>query len=46
MIEISVKQSRPNFTLDVDVKLGHGITALFGASGRGKIQPPQSYRRA
>ena len=36
MIEISVKQSRPNFTLDVDVKLGHGITALFGASGAGK----------
>ena len=36
MIEISVKQSRPNFTLDVDVKLGHGITALFGPSGAGK----------
>lgn len=36
MIEISVKQSRPDFTLDVDVKLGHGITALFGASGAGK----------
>jgi molybdate transport system ATP-binding protein len=36
MIEISVKQSRPNFTLDVNLKLGHGITALFGASGAGK----------
>jgi molybdate transport system ATP-binding protein len=36
MIEISVKQSRPNFTLDVNIKLGHGITALFGASGAGK----------
>ena len=36
MIEISVKQSRPNFMLDVDVKLGHGIIALFGASGAGK----------
>ena len=36
MIEISVKQSRPNFTLDVSIKLGHGITALFGASGAGK----------
>ena len=36
MIEISVKQSRPDFTLDVDVKLGHGVTALFGPSGAGK----------
>ena len=36
MIEISVKQSRPNFTLDVNIKLGHGITALFGPSGAGK----------
>ncbi len=36
MIEISVIQSRPNFTLDVNLTLGHGITALFGASGAGK----------
>ena len=36
MIEISVKQSRPNFILDVNIKLGRGITALFGASGAGK----------
>ena len=36
MIEISVKQSRPNFTLDVNIKLGPGIIALFGASGAGK----------
>ena len=36
MIEISVKQSRLNFTLDVNLKLGHGITALFGPSGAGK----------
>src|SRR6185295_6275557 len=36
MIEISVKQSRPNFTLNVNIRLGHGITALFGPSGAGK----------
>ncbi len=36
MIEISVKQSRPGFTLDVNIRLGHGITALFGPSGAGK----------
>ena len=46
MIEISVKQSRPNFTLDVDVKLGHGITALFGASGAGKSSLLNLDRRA
>lgn len=36
MIEVSVKQTRPNFMLDVNLRLGHGITALFGPSGAGK----------
>jgi molybdate transport system ATP-binding protein len=36
MIDISVKKTRPNFKLDVNVKFSSGITALFGASGAGK----------
>jgi molybdate transport system ATP-binding protein len=36
MIEASVKKSRKNFNLDVSMKFGDGITALFGASGTGK----------
>lgn len=36
MIDVSVKKSRANFELDVDVKFGSGITAFFGASGAGK----------
>ena len=36
MIEISVTQTRPSFTLNVSLKLGQGVTALFGASGAGK----------
>ena len=36
MIEISIKQTRPSFILDVSLKLGQGVTALFGASGAGK----------
>jgi molybdate transport system ATP-binding protein len=36
MIEISVKQQRGKFLLDVSLNLGQGITALFGPSGAGK----------
>ena len=36
MIDISVRKSRANFELDVDVKFGSGITAFFGASRAGK----------
>jgi molybdate transport system ATP-binding protein len=36
MIDITVKKSRKNFNLDMSVKLGNGITALFGPSGSGK----------
>jgi len=35
--QIRLQLTRPSFTLDVDMDLpGHGITAVFGASGSGK----------
>jgi molybdate transport system ATP-binding protein len=36
VIEVSLKKSRANFSLDVDLRMENGITALFGASGSGK----------
>lgn len=36
-IQLQVRLQRPGFTLEVDLALpGHGVTALFGASGSGK----------
>ncbi len=36
MIEISVRKLRKNFSIDVDMRLERGVTALFGPSGAGK----------
>ncbi|ODN71320.1 molybdenum ABC transporter ATP-binding protein [Methylobrevis pamukkalensis] len=35
-IEIAVRHAVPGFTLDVDLRLGNGLNALFGPSGSGK----------
>jgi molybdate transport system ATP-binding protein len=36
-IEVRLRLERPNFTLDVDLRLpGQGVTVLFGPSGSGK----------
>lgn len=36
MLDLSVRHSHGDFTLEADLTLGSGLTALFGASGSGK----------
>ena len=36
MIEVSLRHRLGDFTLDVELRVGNGVTALFGPSGAGK----------
>ncbi|NBB51114.1 molybdenum ABC transporter ATP-binding protein [Rhizobium sp. CRIBSB] len=36
MLELSIRHRQGDFRLEADLKLGEGLTALFGASGSGK----------
>ena len=36
MLELSVRKSFADFTLECEARLGDGVTAIFGPSGSGK----------